>query len=348
MPRDKGCDSVEASASDETSGSAHMVSVVIPCYRSEKTIGKVVQLTREVLEQRGNTYEFILVNDGSPDDTFASICKLAEHDSHIMGINLARNFGQHNAIMAGLAHVSGDVVMLMDDDMQTHPSQCHLLLDELDRGGWDVVFAHFPEHQEASWRLLGSAFASWSMRVLTGQARGIDMSNFFVMQRFVCDEISTYMGPYVYIQGLIWRTTHHMTSIDVQHFAREEGASGYTMRSLIRLWSTVLNFSLVPLRCASLIGAIFGLLGLISSIVLVIRRLLDPTMQMGWASLMAVLLLCSGFIMLFLGALGEYVGRLFMTANKAPQYVVRTVVSAQSSAHASSHEVCPEKGSDDE
>lgn len=305
-----------------------LVSVVIPCYRCERTISKVVWQTREVLVGRGLRYEFVLVSDGSPDATFDQIRSLCAEDDHIIGIDLARNFGQHNAIIAGLSHVHGELVMLMDDDLQTHPSQCHLLLDEMMCGDWDVVFAHFPKHREAPWRLFGSAFAAWSQRVLAGRASDIDMSNFFVMCRFVSDEVAKYEGPYVHIQGLIWRTTHRITNVDVQHFDREQGTSGYTLRSLVRLWSTILNFSMVPLRFATVIGAVLGLVGLVAAVVLVVHRLLNPEMQMGWASLMVVLLLCSGIIVLTLGVIGEYLGRLFMTANKAPQYVLREVVGA--------------------
>ena len=149
------------------------VSVVIPCYYSEKTIEKVVTMTRDVLVARGCRYEFVLVNDGSTDGTFDRIRALAADDPAVVGLNFAKNFGQHSAIIAGLRHVHGDYVMLMDDDMQTHPSQCGLLLDEMARGDHDVVFAKYPQHKEALWRRLGSSFTLWTMRVLTGRLKGI-------------------------------------------------------------------------------------------------------------------------------------------------------------------------------
>lgn len=305
-----------------------LVSVVIPCYYSEKMIEKVVGMTRAELLSAGYDYEFVLVNDGSTDGTFDKIRMLSSEDPKVKGINMAKNFGQHSAIIAGLKRVSGDCVMLMDDDMQTHPSQCHLLLEEMDNG-WDVVFGQFPEHKEAWWRRLGSRFTAWSMRVLTGRPKDIVLSNFMVIRRYIVDEIVKYDGPYVYIQGLLFRATRNMTDVPVQHFDREQGVSGYTLKSLIRLWSTVLNFSMVPLRAAAIVGAALGVIGLVGAVALIIQRLTDPTMQLGWSSLMVTMLLCSGVIVMFLGLLGEYLGRLFMTTNKAPQYVVKETLNLE-------------------
>lgn len=302
------------------------VSVVIPCYYSEATIAKVVSLTREVLRSRGESYEFVLVNDGSTDGTFARIRELAEADPCVRGVCLSRNFGQHNAIMAGLARARGHVVMLMDDDMQTHPSQCSRLLDEMAIGSWDVVFARYPRQREAAWRRLGSRFAVATEHVLMGCPKGIDTTSFFVMRDFVAREVTRYAGPYVSVQGLIFRVTRTVCNVDVEHFEREQGTSGYTFGSLVRLWSSVLTFSVVPLRVASVVGAALGLVGLVCAIALVVRRVLDPSLQEGWSSLMAGLLICSGLTIMFLGLAGEYLGRLFMTANREPQYVVRETV----------------------
>lgn len=311
---------------DGASGRPLKVSVVIPCYYSAATIQKVVRLTREELVAQGYDYEFVLVNDGSTDGTFDRIRELAQEDPKVIGINFAKNFGQHSAIMGGLRHVHGDYVMLMDDDMQTHPSQCRLLLDAMAEG-WDVVFADYPSHKEAWWRRMGSNFTLWTMRVLTKRPKDITASNFLVMKRFVSDELIKYEGPYVYIQGLLFQTTHKMTNVTVKHFDREQGQSGYNLKSLVKLWSTVLNFSMVPLRLAAMVGAALAIVGFVAVIVLIIQRLLDPGVQQGWTSLISVMLLCSGFILTFLGIIGEYLGRLFMTVNRSPQYALREVVN---------------------
>lgn len=306
--------------------SSHKVSVVIPCYYSEKMIGKVVRLTRDELSSAGYDYEFVLVNDGSTDGTFDQIRQLCSEDSRVVGINCAKNMGQHSAIMAGLRKTTGDLILLMDDDMQTHPSQCLKLLRAIDEDGVDVVFASWKQHKEAWWRRLGSNFTIWSMRVLTNRPREIYASNFFVMRGHIRDEVIRYTGPYVYIQGLLFRATANMSNVEVKHFDREEGQSGYTLKSLLRLWSTVLNFSLMPLRAASLVGAVMGLVGIIGALVVLVMGLTVPNMQVGWPSLMVTMLTCSGVIIMFLGLIGEYLGRLFMTVNQSPQYVLKTVV----------------------
>lgn len=301
-----------------------LVSVVIPCYYSEKMIGTVVEQTRAELKRAGYDYEFILVNDGSTDGTFAAIAELCAEDDRIVGVNCAKNSGQHNAIMAGLRETQGDLILLMDDDMQTHPSQCVKLLDSV--GDADVVFASWPEHKQAWWRELGSKFTVWSMRVLTDRPKEIYASNFIVLRRHVRDEIVRYQGPYVYIQGLIFRATANIKNEEVTHFERAQGTSGYSLKSLIRLWSTVLNFSMVPLRLAAIVGAALGVIGIASAFIVFVMRLLDPGMQAGWPSLMATMLTCSGLIILFLGIIGEYLGRMFMTINNAPQYVLKQTI----------------------
>lgn len=314
-------------APDMRTMGAQRVSVVIPCYYSEQTIQKVVIMTREVLVSHGYDYEFVLVNDGSTDATFTRIEELCKQDPKVCGINFAKNFGQHSAIMAGLKHVSGDYIMLMDDDMQTHPSQCMTLLDAMVEGTADVVSAKYPAQQQVFWRRWGSDFTVWTMRALTGRPKGLEASNFLLMRRFVVDEMVKYDGPYVYIQGLLFRTTHNIKNVPVQHFEREVGQSGYTFKSLVRLWSTVLNFSMVPLRFASVSGAILGLVGLIGALVLIIQKLINPSIQTGWSSLMVAIVLCSGIIVMFLGLIGEYLGRLTMTVSRTPQFVVKTLIN---------------------
>ncbi|MFR5828364.1 MAG: glycosyltransferase [Adlercreutzia equolifaciens] len=219
-----------------------LVSVVIPCYYSEKMIGTVVDQTRAELVKAGYEYEFILVNDGSTDGTFAAIEQLCAADDRVVGINCAKNSGQHNAIMAGLRKTEGDLILLMDDDMQTHPSQCVKLLDAMEDGS-DIVFACWDEHKEAWWRELGSKFTIWSMRVLTDRPKEIYSSNFAVFRRHIRDEVVRYQGPYVYIQGLLFRATANIKNVKVEHYERAQGTSGYSLKSLIRLWSTVLNYS---------------------------------------------------------------------------------------------------------
>lgn len=299
-----------------------LVSVVIPCYYSKNMIGKVVRLTRDELVALGYDTQFVLVNDGSDDGTYDAICALSNESDDVVGIDLMRNFGQHNAIMAGLHQVAGDIVMVMDDDMQTHPSQCRFLLEKLSEGA-DVVFGKYRVHKESAFRRAGSSFAMSLIRLLADCPKGIVDSNYFVMRRIVCDEMISYRSPSVYIQGLIFRTTNRIENVDIDHFEREEGSSGYTLKSLMKLTSTILNFSAIPLRIATVLGCVLGILGLAGAIALLVERLIDPEMVIGWSSLMVTVLVCSGVITICIGIVGEYVGRLFQTDMGRPQFIVR-------------------------
>lgn len=303
-----------------------LISVVIPCYYSEKMIRKVVTMTREELVTNGYPYEFILVNDGSKDNTFGEIQKLAEEDSNIVGIDCSKNLGQHSATMAGLHQVRGDLIMLMDDDMQTHPSQCMKLIHGIEETGDDVVFGQWAKMREAWWRRAGSLFTTWSMQVMTKRPKEVEACNFLVMRKAICDEVKRYTGPYIYIQGLLFRATTRMSNVAIEHFEREEGTSGYTLKTLIKLWSTILNFSMMPLRAASIVGGVLGFIGLISGVIVVASKLVYPDFALGWPSLMAVVLFCSGIILMSLGIIGEYLGRVFMTLNNSPQFVIRTLI----------------------
>lgn len=300
------------------------VSVVIPCYYSEATLAKVVSLTRETLVEAGYDYEFILVNDGSTDGTFAEIRRLSSEDWCVKGLDCLRNFGQHNAIMAGLNEVSGDLILLMDDDMQTHPAQCRILLDTLASRDCDVVFARYEEEHKTSFRRLGTRFAEWSEHVLARRPKDIYSSSFFVMKRIISDEVIRYPSPSVYVQGLIFRTTTSISDVVVKHFPRESGVSGYTFKALVRLWSTIINYSVVPLRFMAFVGLLLGVAGFFGAIVVIIQYFMDPTAPMGWPSIMVVLLIVAGLIMMGISLVGEYVGRLFMMMGNEPQYVIRT------------------------
>lgn len=298
------------------------ISVVIPCYRSELTIGKVVDQTRDELVRMGYGCQFVLVNDCSPDGTYDVLEFLASERPDVQAIDLARNFGQHAAIMCGLHHATGDVVVLMDDDMQTHPSQLEAMIAAL-TADVDVVFGRYPRRREALWRRFGSAFWRWTMRVMTGCPKGVELSSFVVMRGWVAREMARYSGPYPVVQGLVFRVSSRVANANVAHFERESGTSGYTLRSLVKLWSNVINFSMAPLRAATLLGTCMGATGLLAALYLLVRKLVRPDIPVGWSSTMVTLLTCAGLVILSIGVVGEYVGRVFMTANGTPQFVER-------------------------
>lgn len=213
-----------------------LVSFVIPCYRSEQTIGRVVEeidVTMKALS--GYEYEIVLVNDASPDDTFEVIRSLCAGRKNICGVNLARNFGQHAALMAGFRHTRGDVVICLDDDGQTPAGEAAKLLAKLEEG-YDVVYAAYAHKQHSFFRNFGSRVNALMTRVMLGKPKELYVSSYFAMKRFVAEEIIRYENPYPYVIGLVLRTTKKIANVEVAHRERQIGTSGYTMGKLLGLW----------------------------------------------------------------------------------------------------------------
>jgi undecaprenyl-phosphate 4-deoxy-4-formamido-L-arabinose transferase len=312
-----------------TKPSAHAVglSIVIPVYRGARSIGPLVEALSELTVEGG--LEIVLVNDGSPDES-GDVCRALQLAAQvpITYIEHTRNFGEHNAVMSGLRHVRGEYVITMDDDLQNPPEEVLRLYDHARLGRWDVVYARFAEKMHARWRNLGSRFANWVADQLLDKPRGLYLSSFRCMSALVVREVTRYSGPYPYVDGLVMQITQRIDSIEVKHFAREEGRSNYTLPRLMRLWlNLATNFSVLPLRLAVVAGAVMGVLGVVAAIFVIGEGLFGRTPS-GWASLMAVTLLLASAQFVILGVLGEYVGRAFLTANGKPQGVVREVVAA--------------------
>ena len=305
-----------------------LYSIVIPCYNSSHTISDVVGLIKEEMPKCSITdYEIILVNDCSPDggETLEVLRYLAEENSRIKVIDLAKNAGQHNAVMAGLNYANGDIIIGMDDDMQTHPSQISILLSELDKG-YDVVYGYYPDKKHSGFRNFGSFINYLSVRILIGKPKELKTSSYWVIRKYVRDNVIRYKGSYAYMQGLFLRTTNNITCVPIKHYERAYGKSNYNFKKLVKLWSSIIGFSIVPLRLSVWIGEIFAAAGIIGAIVILIRKLLNPAMAMGWPSMMIAICFFSGINLMFLGLIGEYTGRIFMGMNNQPQYVVKEVI----------------------
>lgn len=306
-------------------------SVVIPCYKSDQTIEKVVRLTSEELDRLGkNDYEFVLVNDCSPDGgkTLDALKETVKKYPFVTVINLAKNAGQHNAIMAALNYADGDYIIAMDDDMQTHPSQLGVLLEEIDKG-YDVVYGYYPEKKHSVFRNFGSRINYWTSRILIGKPKDLHSSSYWVMRKFVRDNIIQYKNSYAYLLGLILRTTRNISCVPIKHFEREVGNSTYTLKALLRLWSSIIGFSIVPLRVSTYCGYFFSAVGIVTAIVVVIKKLLNPAMSMGWPSIMSAMSFFFGLNFMFMGLIGEYAGRIFLGMNKEPQYIVRNIIKGE-------------------
>ena len=301
------------------------ISFVIPCYCSERTIETVVGRIEKVMNE-GGEYEVILVNDCSKDGTWRIIRELAGRKSNIMAINLAKNVGQHAAIMAGMNHVSGDLIVTLDDDGQTPIENLPTMIDKLNQG-YDVVSAKYmTRHQPSLFRRLGSILNRKMSHWLIEEPEGVNVSIFLVLKRFVVDEIVKYKEPFPYMSGLVLRVTQNIGNVEMEQAAREVGQSGYTLKKLLSLWvNGFTSFSIKPLRIATFIGGLCASVGFISAIVIIVQKLILDNIQTGWSSLISVLLIIGGLIMLMLGIMGEYLGRIYLCINHTPQYVVRNI-----------------------
>lgn len=300
-----------------------LVSIVIPCYNSEHTIGKVVELAIEEFNKLEKyDCEFVLVNDYSRDGTWNSIAALAEKHPNVKGINLAKNFGQHNAIMAALNYTEGNLIIGMDDDMQNHPSQIPQFLGKIEEG-YDIVFGVFKERKFSAFKNFTGAVSRFLLWHLLDRPKDIQMSSFWCCRRYVRDEVVKYDGYNTFLQVLFFRTTHNIANIEIEHFEREVGSSNYNFRRGLNLFLSCLNFTVIPLRAATFFGTLFSAAGFIGAVVVLVRKLLDPTIAIGWSSLMCAMLVFFGIAFLMLGIIGEYLGKLMLNINKTPQFVIR-------------------------
>ena len=305
-----------------------LISFVIPCYRSAETIGKVVaELDAAMGKLAAYTYEIILVNDCSPDDTFEVIRGLCAQREDICGVNLARNFGQHAALMAGFGYTHGEVVVCLDDDGQTPADEVGKLLAGIEEG-YDVVYAKYAHKQHSGFRNFGSKVNELMTRVMLGKPRELYLSSYFAASRFVIDEILRYKNPYPYVIGLVLRTTKNITNVEVAHREREVGVSGYTMGKLLGLWFNGFTaFSIKPLRIATAMGCLTACGGFLYGIYTVVKKFVNPNVPIGFSAMMAALVFIGGMIMLMLGLIGEYIGRIYISLNNSPQYVIRECIN---------------------
>lgn len=304
------------------------ISYVIPCYRSENTIQSVIGQVRECMSKRQEyDYEIILVNDYSPDQVWSVIQTLCSEDKRIHGINLLRNFGQHAALMAGYNVCTGDYIVTMDDDGQTPVNQVFLLIDELLKG-CDVVYAKYLSRKDNIFRKLGTALNNKMSQILLGKPKNLHLTSFFVARKKVIKEICNYRNAFPYIWGLVLRTTKNIRNVTIEHSNRIEGESGYTLGKLLNLWMNGFTaFSVKPLRVSACVGVLCSGIGLIGTVYVIIDKILHPNVMAGYSSLMSVLLIIGGLILLSLGLIGEYIGRIYMCINTTPQYIVRDTVN---------------------
>lgn len=306
------------------------ISFVIPCYRSEKTISAVVEEIRNKMKELSKySYEVILVNDCSPDNTFEKIKSIAKEFDNVIAIDLAKNFGQHSAIMAGFSKVSGNIIVCLDDDGQTPANEVDKLLAKIEEG-YDVVYAEYGNKQHSAFRNWGSNLNKKMTEILLGKPKELFISSYFAATRMIVEEIKRYNNPYPYLAGLVLRTTKSVCNVSVTHRQRMEGESGYSLRKLIGLWVNGFTaFSVLPLRMATYSGMLVALIGFIFAIWTVVHKIISPEVAVGWSSTFSVILVIGGMILFVLGMIGEYIGRIYISLNNSPQYVIREIVGKE-------------------
>lgn len=308
------------------------LSFVIPCYGSEQTITLVIDEIRQWVQQHSvYTYEIIAVNDCSPDKVYNVLVNLAKTIPELKLIELAMNCGKHAAVMAGYKYVTGDVVVNLDDDGQCPIDKLDLLLEALAADN-DVVLARYPVKKQSSFKNFGSWINELMARWLIKQPKGLQISNFSVMRRLIVNEILRYKNPYPYLAGLFLRATSRIVNVEMEERERIAGSSGYNFRKSLSLWLNGFTaFSVKPLRLATIIGFLTSFTGFLFAIYVVLRKVLYPEIAAGYSSLMAVQLFTGGVIMVCLGLIGEYVGRIYISINNSPQYVIRETVNIDES-----------------
>lgn len=313
------------------------LSFVIPCYRSEGTIKSVVDEIIDTISLRLEyEYEIILVNDCSPDRVWSVIKKLAKENIHIKGISLSQNFGQHSALLAGYAQCTGDYVVSLDDDGQIPIEGLFCLIEKIEEG-YDVVYAYYKEIKQNRFRRFGSWMARVVSEKMIESPKGFKGSSFFVAKKFVIDEIIKYKHPYPFIAGLIFRTTKNIANVETEHRKRLQGKSGYSIYKLFSLWmNEFTSFSVKPLELGVYMGFLMSAFGFVYAVVIIVRKLLGIAVESGWSSIISLILIIGGVILVMLGLLGEYVGRIYICINNAPQYVIKEVTNNNANVNNSS------------
>jgi glycosyltransferase involved in cell wall biosynthesis len=305
------------------------VSIVVPVYNGSATVTELVERLGEELRP---TYdlEIVLVDDGSPDNSAEVLRGLAARFDWVRPVFLSRNFSEHNAVMAGLNFASGDYVVIMDDDLQNPPSEVIKLVSKLQEG-YEVVYSRYDEKKHNVFRNFGSWLNDRVATVMLDKPSDLYLCSFKAISRFVVDEVKKFDGPFPYIDGLVLRVTRNIAVVTVAHHERAVGQSNYTFLKLLRLWVNMFtSFSILPLRLASLLGLVIAGLGLVAAGLFAIERLRNPSIPMGWASMVVSVMVLSGAQLFTLGMLGEYLGRMFLKVGGEPQFIVRETLNIES------------------
>lgn len=309
--------------------STKKISFVIPCYGSEKTIQKVIEEIKEVISQKNDyDYEIICVNDQSPDNVWNVLNDIAQNDIKIKLINLAKNMNRPGAVMAGLSVASGDYIIVMDDDGQCPMDQLWNLIKPLEEGH-DVSMAKYTEYKQSIFKNFGTIINRKMTEYVMDKPKNLSFTNFMAIKKYVVDEILKYTNPYPYLTGLLLRTTSDIVNVNMEERNRISGKTNFTFKKMVNLWINGFTaFSVKPLRISTIIGINTATIGFIYGIILIIQKIfLNIEILSGYSSIMASLLFIGGIIMMMLGMIGEYIGRIYISINNSPQYVIKEKIN---------------------
>lgn len=302
------------------------LSIIVPVYRSAECLPELARRVQDAVRDRFSAYELIMVNDASPDASWKVISSLIDGFPFVVGLNLRKNVGQDNAIMAGLHYATGDAVVIMDDDLQHDPTDIAALCQALG-DGFDVAYATFEHKRQALWKNLGSWFNDRVAMIVLGKPKDVYLSPYKAMGREIVNEILKYDGPFAYVDGIIFSITSHITQIPAQHHARFAGRSNFDLPRSIRVWlKLATGFSVIPLRIATIIGGAISFFSFLMASFFIVQAFVLDRIPEGYPSLIVTVFFLGGIQLMGLGAVGEYVGRIFLTQNKTPQFTVKDVV----------------------
>jgi glycosyltransferase involved in cell wall biosynthesis len=300
------------------------LSILIPVYNSENTINRLVE---ELISELGVLFrlEIVLVNDNSRDNSEKVCISLFEKNRKIVKFySLSKNVGEHSAVMAGLNKVTGDYTVVMDDDFQNPVSEVLKIVKTAIDGNYDVVYSYFERKKHDFFRNAGSWLNDKIANLMLGKPKDLYLSSFKVINKFLVNEIIKYQAPFPYIDGIIMQITNKIGKVKVDHHERKEGRSGYTLKKLISLWMNMFtNFSILPLRISIILGILFASIGLLLGVFTIIEKFTNPHVPVGFASLFVSISIFGGIQLIMLGMVGEYIGRVFLSLNKKPQYTIR-------------------------
>jgi undecaprenyl-phosphate 4-deoxy-4-formamido-L-arabinose transferase len=303
------------------------ISVVIPVYNSEQCLEDLSCEISAALKDV--VYELILVNDKSRDKSWEKIVAITQNNHRVTGLNLRKNSGQDNAIMAGLSQCRGEYIVIMDDDLQHSPADIAKLHQKI-KEGFDVCYGFFSDKKQTVWKNLGSKVNGYVAEIFLKKPEGLYLSPFKILSRGIVDAIINYKGPFPYVDGIILSITSNIAQVELKHHRRRAGSGNYNfVRSVSVFLKHVTGYSLYPLRLATIIGILSAGLSFSLGLYFLIDYFTNQAHVEGWITLVLLIVFFNGLMLMCIGLIGEYVGRIYLTVTARPQFAIDKIVSSE-------------------